>query len=259
MTGYGISLSRAAAWYNACRLESPSHASAGQSIEKSPQLFVDAIVRPPLLSLDAVVRAFRWLVSLGIRWPKPIPEIRQLPEQEAPNRNYYFHIGAGDWSGHFTFRLTSFRAFLRERLSLKDRFLAFGLTVAMGLVRRARIDSALRSFPEQAANGIAYNLVKISALGITLYILRETYTMLADGTGVFIQSNRRFGPLPFLFNSKMRYNATVDEGGTHTVYYLPLLGTDWIGDHHVSQDQRALDSVLTCSWGHAEEHVRKIA
>ena len=83
--------------------------------------------------------------------------------------------------------------------------------------------------------------------------------MLADGAGVFVQSNQRFGPLPFLFNSKMRYSPEVDEGGSHTVYYLPLLGTNWIGDYRASQDRRALNSILTCSWGHAEEHVHRVA
>lgn len=258
LTGYGISLSRAAAWYNACRLRAPSD-TARQSIEKSPQVFVDAIVRPRLISLDAVVRLFRWIVSFGVRWPECMPAIQQLPRQDAANRNYYFHIGAGNWSGSFTFRLTSLNAFFHDHLSFKNRFLVIGMTLLMTLLRRARIDSVLRTFPDQGANGIAFNLVRISACGVTLYLLRETYTMLADGSGVFVQSNQRFGPFPFLLNSKMRYRAKVDEPGTHTVYYLPLLGTNWIGDYTVSEDEHGLSSVLTCSWGHAEEHVRKIS
>ena len=258
LTGYGVSLSRAAAWYNACRLQSPSRDAASTSIEKSAQLFIDDIVRPPLFSLAAVVRAFRRVVALGVRWPSRMPAVESLPKQQAPNRNYYFHIGAGDWSGDFTFHLTSLGAFWRDRLSFKNRFLVAGLTLMMALLRRARIDSAMRAFADQGPSGVAFNLVRISAFGVTLYSLRETYTMLSDGTGVFVQSNQRFGPIPFLFNSRMRYSAKVDEGGTHTVYYIPLLGTNWIGDYRVSPDERELNSVLTCSWGQAEEHIRKV-
>jgi hypothetical protein len=240
-------------------LQSPSRDATRASIEKSPKVFINDIVRPPLFSLDGLVRAFRWLVSLGVRWPGRTPTIESLPRQQAANRNYYFHIGAGDWSGRFTFRLTSFRAFWRDGLSLKNRFLVVGLTLLMGLLRSAKIDSSVRAFADQGSNGVAFNLVRISALGTTLYTLRETYTMLGDGTSVFVESTQRFGPLPFLFNSRMRYDAKVDEGGTHTLYFLPLLGANWIGDYHVSLDERELNSVLTCPWGHAEEHVRKLA
>lgn len=70
LTGYGIRLSRGMAWYNAVRLDDPrSAAAAAAAVERSPKVFVDEIMNPPLWSLRVGLRAFRWLVAHLRRWP----------------------------------------------------------------------------------------------------------------------------------------------------------------------------------------------
>jgi hypothetical protein len=69
LTSYGIALSRAAAWYNACRLEGPAASQTKAALEKSVRVFIHNSLHPPLLSADLLVRALRWLTSSGRRWP----------------------------------------------------------------------------------------------------------------------------------------------------------------------------------------------
>ncbi len=71
LTEYGIRLSRGMAWYNALRLDDPrlrEHAAA--AVERSPQVFVEHVLRPPLLSARVVLRGFRWVVAHLRRWPR---------------------------------------------------------------------------------------------------------------------------------------------------------------------------------------------
>ena len=70
LTNYGIRMSRGLAWYNALRLADPrSHADAAAAIERSPQIVVQQIVRPPILSLRLMLRCFRFVVSYLRTWP----------------------------------------------------------------------------------------------------------------------------------------------------------------------------------------------
>ena len=71
LTEYGIRLSRGMAWYNALRLDDArmrEHAAA--AVERSPQVFVEQVLRPPPLSARVVLRGFRWLVAHLRRWPE---------------------------------------------------------------------------------------------------------------------------------------------------------------------------------------------
>ena len=71
LTEYGIRLSRGMAWYNALRLDDArmrEHAAA--AVERSPQVFVEQVLRPPPLSARVVLRGFRWLAAHLRRWPE---------------------------------------------------------------------------------------------------------------------------------------------------------------------------------------------
>jgi hypothetical protein len=70
LTNYGVRLSRGMAWYNALRLaDERSAAHAAESIERSPIVVIDGIVRPPIWSLRVLLRFARWIVSFLRVWP----------------------------------------------------------------------------------------------------------------------------------------------------------------------------------------------
>lgn len=70
LTDYGVRLSRGMAWYNAARLADPASApAAAASIERSPAIFVDQVMNPPLRSIQFVLRLTRWLLAHFRRWP----------------------------------------------------------------------------------------------------------------------------------------------------------------------------------------------
>jgi hypothetical protein len=258
LTDYGIALSRAAAWYNACRLLSSDATSAAASIVRSPAILIHDLLHPPFFSADLLLRAFRWVAALGRRWPMPAAPPNPLPVQDAPNREYYFHIGAGMWRGTFTFKLTSFSALMREKMPLKQRILGLIIAGIMGVLRAAPIYSRIHAFPDQNAAGVAFNIIRIAFLGLTLYVSREVYALLPDGHGVFVETKQRFGPLPFLLNFRTRYPATVEGDGHHTRYEIPLLATTWSGDYQVAIDEHHIDSRVSCDWAIAEEHIEKL-
>jgi hypothetical protein len=67
-------VSRGLAWYNAQRLaESRSSDDAAASIERSPILFADEVMNPPVRSLRVFLRALRWALAHLRRWPGPEP------------------------------------------------------------------------------------------------------------------------------------------------------------------------------------------
>jgi len=70
LTNYGVRLSRGMAWYNATRLADPaSRSEAEKSIERSPQHFMNQVLRPPIWSLRIALRLLRVVVSYRRRWP----------------------------------------------------------------------------------------------------------------------------------------------------------------------------------------------
>ena len=258
LTSYGIRLSRAAAWYNANRLLDPvDRARAAAALEKSPLVSLDQIFRSPIPVVRQVVRAFDVAISLGRRWPQsPLPDLPR--PAETPSQRYYFTVGAGTWRGEFHYRITGWRAFWAAKLGFKNRALALAMSVVMGVFQKARIDSEIEAYPDQNLRGVATNLVRISLLGITLYLLREQYALGADGESVYVRSYERFGPFAWLLNVEKGHPAKVTERGAHATYWIPLLGADWIGEYDVAADQKRIESVLSCAWARATESIEKL-
>jgi hypothetical protein len=171
---------------------------------------------------------------------------------------YYSRIGRGRWRGAFAFRITDRDAFRAASLTLKDRLLATAMAFTQRLTGDARIDSDVWARPDGGAAGLAGNTVRISRFGITLYLLRETYTLAANGTDVAVHAHERFGPIPFLLRNEKRHPAAIHADGMSSTYYIPLLGADWIANYTVHPDRTHIDGLLSCPWAQATETIHKL-
>jgi hypothetical protein len=175
------------------------------------------------------------------------------------SQRYYFETGRGRWRGAFAFRITDRAAFRAAPLSFKERLLARAMELTQRLTRDARIDSDVWSRPDEGVAGVAGNTVRISRFGLTLYLLRETYTLAANGADVAVHAHERFGPVPFLLRNEKRHGAVIHAEGMSSTYYIPLLGADWIATYRVHSDVRHIDGVLRCNWAEATETIHKLA
>lgn len=173
------------------------------------------------------------------------------------NHRYYFDTGVGSWSGTFSFAITDWRGFRADRIGIVNRLLVLSMALSMLAFDRARITSVLEGFPAAEPAGVVTNEVRITLFGITLYLLHERYVMHPDGRGVTVDSTERFGPIPFLFTVEKAHPAEVVDGGKRAIYYMPLLGTDWIGTYRVAHDGDRIESVLSCDWAQATEVIER--
>jgi len=177
-----------------------------------------------------------------------------MPDSARPaNQAYYLDVGLGEWRGVFTFTLTDWEAFWRDRLRPLDRFIWLWLIAIFKLVGWAGIVSRL-----ERADGPGirvHNRLRIHRLGLTLYRLEEVYTLDEDGTDVVVDARERFGPIPHLFTDRKRHTARITEGGMRAVYTLPLLGAEWTAVYRVQRDRRHVASTLTCAWARAYERI----
>lgn len=179
-------------------------------------------------------------------------------EATPDNHRYYFDTGVGYWTGTFGFEVTDWGAFLADSIGLVNRVLVCSMGVAMTLFGDARITSLLEGYPEREPAGVVMNEVRITKWGITLYLLRERYVMHPDGRGVTVDSTERFGPIPFLFTVEKAHPAEVVDGGSRAIYYMPLLGTDWVGRYAVKEDGDRIESTLSCEWGRGTEVIERV-
>lgn len=170
---------------------------------------------------------------------------------------YYFEVGTGDWTGDFRLRVTDWRKLWGASIGLKNLFLVVGMHLTLTLFGKARVVSTVTAMPDEGPAGVATNLVRITKLSMTLYLLRERYELDPDGIHVNVVSRERFGPLPFLFNVSKEAPARVKEGGMGAVYEIPLLGDEWVGDYTVRRDRDHIDARLECPWSLAEETIAR--
>ncbi|MEU1676752.1 hypothetical protein ABZ752_32645 [Streptomyces roseifaciens] len=172
----------------------------------------------------------------------------------APSHVYYFEVGAGAWRGTFTFRVTSWRRFLRAReIGAKNRLLVIALCVAQGLTGASRLDSTIVAKPREGDFGEADNTVRLSKFGVTLYLLQERYVLDPDGRKVIVHADEQFGPVPKVLARTFTYPAEIRETGMASTYHMPLLGTAWTATYQVAADRRALAGELVCDWAKATE------
>jgi hypothetical protein len=176
---------------------------------------------------------------------------------EPANIVYYCRIGVGDWLGDFDFRLTDWRRFLADDIGFNNRILALSLFAIFRILRSAPVSSRLSREPDTQPT-VVDNLVRIYKFGVTLYLLRERYTLAPDGRNVHVDADERFGPIPFLFNNHKSHPAEILNSGQKAIYYIPLLGTSWTGVYEV-EDERHLHSTLSCNWAIGHEVIHKVS
>lgn len=187
-----------------------------------------------------------------VKPPLAAPE----PAEQRANAIYYFHIGAGNWIGTFRFTITNWKSFWSDPIGLKNRFLALGMFLLMKLFPTAKITSRIEGFPYRGEAGVATNLVQITKGGTTLYLLKEQYTLNPNGHDVQVHAQERFGPIPFLLNNQKEHPAEILDAGMRSVYYIPLLGTEWTARYTVANDCNHIESHIICSWGEAQEIIQ---
>ena len=170
----------------------------------------------------------------------------------------YYDTGLGLWQGSFDFTVTAWKQLWSSGIGIKNQFLVVSMFVVTRIFGRGRIWSRLTRLPEVDGMAVVGNEVRITKLGITLYLLNERYHLHGDCRQVTVQSHERFGPVPFLFNVSKEHPAEILDQGRRALYYIPLLGADWVGDYRVSDDRNHIRSVLACPWGEAVEDIERV-
>ncbi|UQX04602.1 hypothetical protein [Streptomyces sp. RerS4] len=176
----------------------------------------------------------------------------------APSHIYYFDVGAGDWEGEFTFRVTSWRRLRNTRsIGLRNRALVVAMALTQRLTGASRLESTIVASPSAGAFGVADNVVRISKFGVTLYLLKERYLLDPDGRGVTVEANEQFSPVPGILTRKFSYPAAIHPSGLRSTYHMPLLGSPWTATYEVGTDRQSLAGELVCDWAKATENARR--
>lgn len=174
------------------------------------------------------------------------------------SHRYYFEGGRGNWAGRFDFELTDWAAFWADEIGIINRFLVLMMVFVTTAFGQAEIRSTLGGDPEREPLAKGTNEVRITKWGITLYLLRERYHLHPDGRCVTVDARERFGPIPLLISSRKAHPAEIHPDGRGAIYYMPLLGTDWIGTYDVQEQQTRIEATLTCEWAEATEVIHHV-
>ena len=171
---------------------------------------------------------------------------------------YYYDVGDGVWQGTFGLHVTSWSGLARSGVGPLNMLLVVAMWVVQAVTGRSRLDSTVIPRPDVGELGVAENTVRLSKLGLTLYLLRERYVLHPDGLGVTVQAFERFGPVPGLFERRFVYPAEIRADGLASTYHMPLLGCPWTARYRVGADRLGLAGELVCSWARATEVARRI-
>jgi hypothetical protein len=173
----------------------------------------------------------------------------------SPNRRYYLELGQGRWIGKFSFHLIDWSGFWKDHLGIINRLLGLVMVGWQAVFGDSKIDSTLVGHPTENR---ASNLVRIHRFGITLYLLQEEYLLHQDGRNVTVVSYERFGPVPFMFGNHKNHPAEIHDPGTSSTYYMPLLGTAWMGNYQIADDKNHVNARLVCNWAYSEEIISRV-
>ncbi|MEO1052992.1 MAG: DUF5995 family protein [Bacteroidota bacterium] len=183
---------------------------------------------------------------------------RETKHQPPDNWVYYFEVGNGTWVGDFSFKITDWKAFWQTKTGFVNRAFTLLLVAALKVFKHFKIHSVLQCYPDFSVNGIATNRIRIRKWGITFYLLEEHYVLHENGSGVYVHSKERLGPIPFLFKSRKRHPAKVHSYGLGATYTkMPILGVEWTGEYAVLEDRKSIDATLTCPYATAKEVIFK--
>lgn len=170
---------------------------------------------------------------------------------------YYFDIAAGKWLGAFEFAITNFRKFRAAALPLKYRLLALAIH-AINKFATPAITSAIQPYRDEGEAGVSRSVVSVRLFGITVYLMKGRYHLLADGRGVFVRIHERFGIWPFRVANEKTARAEIGPGGLSSTYTMPLLGGVWSGRYVVAPDRCRLVAVYESEWGRAKETIARV-
>ena len=171
---------------------------------------------------------------------------------------YYAQIGNGVWTGTFSFSITNWKLFWRDKVGFWDRLFSIANHLNNYLFGVSKIYSVLKIYPLVGPAGTITNLVFIKKLGITIYELDERYVLDPEGTEVYVHSRERLGPFHFLFNRIKKHPAKILNGGMGAIYLdMPILGTIWEGNYTVSPTKEKIDAKLHCAWAEGRESIHK--
>ncbi len=178
-------------------------------------------------------------------------------QPKAPSHVYYFEVGTGVWRGKFTFRVTSWHQLMRSEIGLMNRLLVIAMHLGQLLTGASRLDSTIVAKPFEGVFGEAENTVRLSIFGATLYLLRERYLLDANGSGVTVYADERFGPVPRVLTRAFTYPAEIRDGGLASTYHMPLLEALWTATYQIGADRSSLSGKLTCDWAQATENAHR--
>ncbi|TQF01362.1 hypothetical protein E6W39_02810 [Kitasatospora acidiphila] len=182
-----------------------------------------------------------------------------VPPIDAPSHVYYFQVGTGTWHGSFAFRVTSWSRLRAGRIGLRNTVLVAVMQLTQWVTGKSQLASTIVAKPSEGAFGEADNTVRLSKFGVTQYLLRESYVLDPDGTGVTVHAKEQFGPVPGILSRSFTYPAEIHEGGLSSTYHMPLLGDQWTATYHVAPGHDGLAGHLVCGWAIATEEVRRVA
>jgi hypothetical protein len=175
-----------------------------------------------------------------------------------PNQVYYFVVGKGSWTGSFNFRITDRRAYRRARIGLINRFLITGLRFVITFLGAPVISSTIRVDPTQGPAGTARNRYSLSKWRVTLCLFKDLYQLNADGEGVLVTMDLRYGPIPGLLAEHTDYSGGIYDEGYRCHYDgVRFLGAMWQADYSVAPDKDHVAGTLICEWGEASERMRR--
>jgi hypothetical protein len=195
--------------------------------------------------------------SIEIQANGSVTNHASIESSKPANYIYYVDVGVGYWVGTFQFAITNWKEFRRARIGWGNRILALTMHFVSRLTGKSHITSELVQVAGQQGTTVE-NIVEIRKWRVTTYLLIERYTLDPDGRKVQVSAHERFGPVPFLFNHRKKHPAEVLDGGLKAVYYIPLLGSQWIGVYKVRADHQHIDSDMSCTWARAQESIDKV-
>jgi hypothetical protein len=165
------------------------------------------------------------------------------------NEVYYYEVGEGRWNGKFSFRVDEWRGFFAANLGLQDRLLGVLLHVVGLLPGDAIMYGEIACDPHEGDSGVARVDVSVERFGLEIYRLRGHYALVDDGVGVGIRIYQRFGPYGSPLENEKDATAEILEGGYLGVYYMKILGEDWVGKYRLNPNHRRLEAEYKCEWG----------
>lgn len=173
------------------------------------------------------------------------------------NQTYYYELGEGRWRGRFDFSILDTKKFLAADLPLRDRALALILHAAQQLPGQAVMIGEIACDPKEGHAGVARVDVSVERFGMEIYRLRGHYALVDDGVGVDIEIYQRFGPYGSPLENTKRATAEILEKGYLGVYYMKILGDDWVGRYDIAKSADSLDAEYTCPWGVTREYMER--